>query len=117
MDGFARCLYSNLPPPVDFVFRFRYRLRCLFETSQKNSAMGRHFFLQDKNDRKLHEDTCIFICKKLNNIMGLFRANSSVTNFCMLFATLSAFAPVASKKILSGSAIVAFHFSFTRSRL
>ena len=94
--------------------------------------MGRHFFLQDKNGRKLHEDTCIFICKKLNNIMGLFRANSSVTNFCMLFATLSVFvvvaevdqsvgrqalAPVASKKILSGSAIVAFHFSFTRSRL
>ena len=69
------------PPPVDFVFRFRYRLRCLFETSQKNSAMGRHFFLQDKNDRKLHEDTCIFICKNLNNIMGLFSGNNTVTNF------------------------------------
>ena len=90
-------IYSNLPPPVDFVFRFRYRLRCLFETSQKNSAMGRHFFLQDKNDRKLHEDTCIFICTNLNSIMGLFRANNIVANFWMLFATLSAYGVVASE--------------------
>ena len=59
--------------------------------------MGRHFFLQDKNDRKLHEDTCIFICTNLNSIMGLFRANNIVANFWMLFATLSAYGVVASE--------------------
>ena len=37
-------IYSKIPPPVDFVFRFRYRLRCLFETSEKNSAMGTSFY-------------------------------------------------------------------------
>ena len=64
-----------------------------------------------------------FICTTLNSIMGLFRANNTVTNFWMLFATLSAFvvaaevdpevgredlAPFASEKIFSESAIVAF---------
>ena len=62
-----------------------------------NSAMGTSFFLQYKNGRKLHEDTCIFICTNLNSIMGLFRANNTVANFWMLFATLSAYAVVASE--------------------
>ena len=84
--------------------------------------MGRHFFLLYKNGKNLHEDTCIFICTNLNSIMGLFRANNTVTNFWMLFATLSAFvvvaevgqevdrealAPVVFEKIFSGSTIVA----------
>ena len=58
--------------------------------------MGRHFFLQYKNGRKLHEDTCIFICTNLNSIMGLFRANNTAANFWMLFATLSAYGVVTS---------------------
>ena len=71
-------------------------MRCLFQTSEKNSAMGTTFFSQYKNNRKLHEDTCIFICTNLNNIMGLFRANNIVANFWMLFATLSAYGVVTS---------------------
>ena len=59
--------------------------------------MGRLFFLQYKNDRNLHEDTCIFICTNLNSIMGLFRANNIVANFWMPFATLSAYGVVASE--------------------
>ena len=76
-----------------------YRLRCLFQTSEKNSAMGTTFFSQYKNNRKLHEDTCIFItlCTNLNNIMGLFRANNIVASFWMLFAPLSAYGVVASE--------------------
>ena len=72
-------------------------MRCLFQTSEKNSAMGTTFFSQYKNNRKLHEDTFIFICANLNSIMGLFRANNIVANFWMLFATLSAYGVVASK--------------------
>ena len=64
--------------------------------------------------------------------MGLFRGNNTVTNFWLLFATLSVFVviaevsqrvdrealpPVASKKNLSGSSIVVFHFSITRTNL
>ena len=90
-------MYSNLPPGVDFVFRFRYRLRCLFETSEKNSAMGTCFIFKIQNDSKLHEDTCIFICTNLNSIMGLFRANNTVVNFWILFETLSAYSVVASE--------------------
>ena len=45
--------YSKLPPLVDFVLRFRYRLRCLFETSEKNSAMGTTFFLQIQKWKKI----------------------------------------------------------------
>ena len=72
-------------------------MRCLFQTSEKNSAMGTIFFFsQYKNNRKLHEDTCIFICTNLNSIMGLFRANNIVANFWMLFATLSAYGVVTS---------------------
>ena len=85
---------------------------------------GRHFFYNTKTDDiKLHEDTCIFICTHLNSIMGLFRSHNTVTNFWMLFATLSVFVvaaevspevdrealvPFASEKIFSESAIVAF---------
>ena len=61
--------------------------------------MGSSFFLQNKNDRKLHEDTCIFICTNLNSIMGLFRANNTVANFWILSATLSAYAVVASEVV------------------
>jgi len=55
------------------------------------------FFSQYKNNRKLYEDTCIFICTHLNSIMGLFRANNTVANFWMLFAMLSAYGVVASE--------------------
>ena len=71
-------------------------MRCLFQTSEKNSAMGTTFFSHYKNNRKLHEDTCIFIYTNLNSIMGLFRANNIVANFWMLFATLSAYGVVTS---------------------
>ena len=61
--------------------------------------MGTTFFSQYKNNRKLHEDTCIFItlCTNLNSIMGLFRANNIVASFWMLFATLSAYGVVAAE--------------------
>ena len=36
-----------------------------------------------------------FICTNLNSIMDLFRANNTVANFWMLFATLSAYVAVA----------------------
>ena len=48
-----------------------------------------------KNDRKSCEDTCIFICTNLISIIGLFRANNTVANFWMLFATLSSYVVVA----------------------
>ena len=38
-----------------------------------------------------------YTCTNLNSIMGLFRANNTATNFWMLFATLSAYAVVASE--------------------
>ena len=39
----------------------------------------------------------LYTCTNLNSIMGLFRANNIVANFWMLFATLSAYAVVASE--------------------
>ena len=39
----TRFCYRHLPPRRDFVFRFPYRLRCLFQISEKNSAMGTTF--------------------------------------------------------------------------
>ena len=116
------------PPRVDFVFRFRYRLRCLFEISEKNSAVGTYFFLSIKNDRKLREDTCIFICTNLKSIMGWFRVNNTVANFWMLFATLSAYvvlalevdrealAHVACAQIFLESATVASWLSYHRNK-
>ena len=37
----------------------------------------------------------LYTCTNLNSIMGLFRANNTVANFWMLFATLSAYVVVA----------------------
>ena len=50
-----------------------------------------------KNDRKLHEGTCIFICTDLNSSMCLFRTNNTVTNFWMLFAMFLVLYAVASE--------------------
>ena len=36
--------YSNLPPRRNCVYKFLKKLRCLFETSLKNSATGLSFF-------------------------------------------------------------------------
>ena len=76
------------PPPIDFVFKFRYRLRCLFETSERNSPMGTTFFYKYKNERKLHEDTCNFMFANLHSIISLFKANNTGAHFGILFAML-----------------------------
>ena len=85
------------PSPVDFVFRFRYRLRCLFEISEKNSAMGTTFFYKYKNERKLHEDTFTFIFANLHSIISLFRANNTGAHFWILFAMLPPYVVVTSE--------------------
>ena len=46
----TRTNYSDLLPRTDCVLKFSIGLRCLFETSEKNSAMGTSFFRLTKNE-------------------------------------------------------------------
>ena len=90
-------MYNHLPSPVDFVFRFRYRLRCLFETSEKNSAMGTSFFFNTKMTENYMRILAFLYVQIWTVLWGLFRANNIVANFWMLFATLSAYGVVTSE--------------------